>query len=89
MVKLLNKSQANPTQRLLDGSAELLVYSDEIAGQSDALQQHVAGMRDQAQQLARDIEAAKLANKAKASSGSWAQNLASVSGSHVSSQTSY
>ncbi|KAH7102212.1 hypothetical protein BKA62DRAFT_700638 [Auriculariales sp. MPI-PUGE-AT-0066] len=74
MMKLLQKSQYNSTQRLLDGSAELLLVGEQIAEQSNSLQQHVAGMREKAQQLSGDIEVAKVASKKAPKS--WSQTLA-------------
>ncbi|EJD41620.1 hypothetical protein AURDEDRAFT_126942 [Auricularia subglabra TFB-10046 SS5] len=74
MTKMLQRSQYSANQRLQEGSDELLRVGEDIAGQSTALQHHVAAMRDRAKQLEKDISSAKVAGRTAARS--WKQNLA-------------
>lgn len=74
MTKMLQRSQYSSTQRLEDTSDEIMRIGEEIAGQSAALQQHVAAMRDRAKQLETDVGSAKVAGRLQARS--WKQNMA-------------
>ncbi|KZV97868.1 hypothetical protein EXIGLDRAFT_343351 [Exidia glandulosa HHB12029] len=77
MTRMLQRSQYSTTQRLQDSSDEIMRVGEDIAGQSAALQQHVAAMRDRANQLEKDIASARVAGRA-VQARSWKQNLATT-----------